>query len=539
MKGSAMRKYLYAVVALVLAVVVAACGGGKGASSTASNAGLSKPYHELRWGVTDFPGVLDWNRNVQGEMLIVESLAVNNLMEFEADGKVKPGLASSVENPNPTTYVYHLKSVKFSDGKPMTSADVAFSLNRNLYAKEAWDKTYWSDVSSITTRGPSTVIVKLKQPSAVIQDVIAFSGEVIEKAAAEKIGEKALGTPGHMLIGTGPWKLDSYKPEASVELSRNPYWTGARPPAEKVTFTLFKSEAAMALALRSGAIDGVGFYEAPQVFANIPGVRQLKTPGTSIKFISANTTLPPFNDEHVRRALAYATNVKGMIHALFPHGEAVESSSIIPSSLFVNFGAQSQVDEALNALPKYEFNLAKAKQELAKSGYPHGFSTEIDVEQVESASVSCAEVFSADLAKIGIVAKVHEVPAAEQAAVLSSGKSKLAVNTIGAVYADPEGIMSTMLAPSQISPPGSGLNSANYRNAEVDRLMSESIKVNNPSQRLQMISKLLGTVGREAPYWPLYVQLGLGSLSEKYAWHNYSWWTLLWSPWALEVKLTS
>ncbi|MFZ2050733.1 MAG: ABC transporter substrate-binding protein, partial [Solirubrobacteraceae bacterium] len=143
-----MRKYLCACAVVALAVTVAGCGGSKGqAASTASKsaAGSSKQYAELRWGMTPFPGKLDFNRVGYGPTSAVEALAVQNLMEFEPSGKVKPGLASSVQQPNPTTYVYHLKSVKFSDGTPMTSADVVYSLDRDVYGKESWAKSFWED----------------------------------------------------------------------------------------------------------------------------------------------------------------------------------------------------------------------------------------------------------------------------------------------------------------------------------------------------------------------------------------------------------
>ncbi|HEV7941520.1 MAG TPA: ABC transporter substrate-binding protein [Solirubrobacteraceae bacterium] len=537
-----MRKYVCVCVALALAVLIAGCGGSKGQSNeTASKGGTgsSKSYPELRWGVLSFAGPVDWTKNVNSNSIaVVESLAVNNLMEFESDGKVKPGLASSVEQPDSTTYIYHLKPLKFSDGKPLTAADVVFSLNRDVHSPEAWTKTYWEDVSSITAQNSSTVVMKLKHPSAVIQDVIAFSGEVSEKAQVEKIGEKELGTPANLPIGTGPWKFDSYQPESSITLSRNPYWKGALQPAEKITIGFFKSEASLALALRSGAIDGTFDYLAPKTFANIPGTKQLVAAGTSADFICANTDRPPFNNVHVRRALAYATDAKGMLGALYPAGTAFEDPTVMPASLFTNLGSKSEVEKVLNALPKYEFSLVKARQELAKSPYPHGFSTTLLTEQVAAGQVSSAEIYAADLAKIGINAKVVELTPSEAPEGLS-GKTTITFSETYSVYADPEGLMSTILPPSQINPPGSGLNIANYRNAEVDKLEPESVETLNPPKRLQMIGKLLTIMANEAPYWPLYTHATLGTLSEKYVLPTFSAWTMSWTPWALEAKLAS
>lgn len=531
-----MRKLLCGCVALVLAGAIASCGsgGGKGSQGTAAS---SKSYAELHWGTETFPGVLDWNRNVWWQMVTVESLAINNLMEFEPDGKVKPGLASSVEQPSPTTYVYHLRSVKFSDGKPMTSADVVYSLNRNRFAKESWTKGYWEDVTSIGAPNSSTVVVKLKKPNAIFEDVVAFTGEIVEKAAAANVSEKELGTPGHLLIGTGPWKFDSYQPEVSVHLSRNPYWTGPRQPAERITVNLFKTEAAMALALRSGSIDGVSWIIGPKTFEGIPGVRVMTAPTGTMNVASANTTMAPFNNVHVRRAIAYATNVKGIIDALYPPGTGTEEPTIVPSDFFASLGSPSEVNKVLGSLPKYEFNISKAKEELAKSPYPRGFSTEIDVEQVEAPSVATAQILALDLAKIGITASVREVPVADVPSVMFSGKSKLVVATGGGIYPDPEDMMA-LLSPSQIAPPGSGLNLANYNNPEVNRLQQESVETLDRARRLQLIGKLLRIVNEEAPYWQLGTHEAFGLLSEKYVMApKFSWWTTLFDPWGLNVKL--
>lgn len=536
-----MRKYLSAVGAIALAIAVTGCGSSKEqVGNTASNggSGSSKSYHELRWGAVSAPAALDFTRSPWPQGSMIEALTVNNLMEFEPDGKVKTGVASSVEQPDSTTYIYHLRHIKFSNGRPLTAADVVYSLYRNVHSSEAWTKTYWEDVASITARNGSTVEVKLKHPRATFQRIVAFSGQVVEKAAAEKSSEKELGTPGHLLVGTGPWKLDSYKTEASAHLSRNPYWTGPAQPAEKITVSLFKTEASLALALRSGAVEGTFDYFTPKTFTNIPGMRQLIAPSSSIDFVSANTARPPFNDVHVRRALAYASDARGMISAIYPAGVGTLDQTIMPASLFAGLGSASEVSKVLSALPTYNFSLADARRELAKSAYPHGFTTTIEVEQAVTSLVSSAEIFASDLAKIGITAKVEELSGSNWELEIN-GKTPLVVNETTAVYPDPEAVMSFMLVPSQIHPPGSGLNSANFRNAEFDKLIPASVESLDPPKRLQLIGKMMKIVADEAPYWPLYSHATLASVSTKYVLPTFSSWTWLFTPWALHLKLAS
>ncbi len=535
-KGSRMRRYICVCVGLLTALAIAGCGSGKGqAGNTASKGetGSSKQYAELRWGLLTWPGGIDDLKVIWPQSYEIEGLVAQNLVEAEPDGKPKPGLASSFEQPSPMTYIYHLRSgVRFSDGHPLTSADVVYSLERNITGKEVWTHGYWVNVASVSARGPDTVVIKLKRPDAVWQDVMVFTSPITEKAQLARVGEKALGTPGNLPIGSGPWKLDGFTPEASAELSPNPYWTGARQPAKKISITVFKDEASLALALRSGAIDGTFGYAAPKTFANISGVPQLKAPGTSETQVVINTARPPFNDVHVRRAIAYATDAKGIINALYP-GAATEEASIVPSSLFAGLGSTSQANELIGGLPKYEFNLAAAKRELAKSAYPHGFTTTVYAPAPEASLVSAAQIVASDLAKIGITAKLHEVPRDEEETVVN--KVTLYVSTTFSVYPDPEGMMSSLLPPTQIPEP----NVAHFNNAEVNKLQAEEGETLNTTKRLQLIGKLLGIVGTEVPYVPVFTPDALASLSTQYVFPTFSNWTILFRPWALDVKLAS
>ncbi|HEV7941636.1 MAG TPA: ABC transporter substrate-binding protein [Solirubrobacteraceae bacterium] len=521
---------------LALIIVLGGCGGKGQASNAASGgSGSAKPYAELRWGVTPFPGPINLNNNLWAQVGSIESLAVQSLVELEPDGKIKPGLASSIEHPNATTYVYNIRpGVKFSDGKPLTVADVVFSLQRNVTGKESEVKSFWEGVSSIAAQGKSAVVIKLKRPNAVWPSIVSVSSQIIEKAQAEMVGEKALGTAGHLPIGTGPWKLDSFKPEVNVQLSRNPYWTGPQPPASKITVDLFKEESQIALALRSGEIDGTFNYLSPKLFGDIQGVRQSTAPGTNLLMLEINTKRPPFNDVHVRRAIAYATDVPAIIKALYP-GAATEDVTISPASLFADLGTSSQVGEMLGNLPKYDLDLAAAKRELAKSPYPHGFTMKVQALSADTIEVDVAQIVAADLAKIGIKATVQGIPLDENSNMYGN-KVSVWVNEYYAFYPDSEGLIGSLLPPSQIRPPGSGLNVAAYRNAEVDKLLPEELETTDPTQRLKLLGKMLGIEGAEVPYRPLYTHDAFLALSEKLVFPTFSAWSSVYTPWAIDVK---
>ncbi len=542
-----MKKCLCVCTTLALAIAAAGCGSGTSTSQTSGNAsnreaGSSKQYAELHWGSTPWQGPLNWYYSCWPEAGAIESLAVQSLVEFESDGKPKLGLASSVEHPNPTTYIYKIRSgVRFSDGKPMTVADVLFSFSLADGKESLVTKGLWQNVASFSADGNSAVVIKLKHPEAPWPSIFAMSSQVIEKAAADKFSEKALGTPGDLPVGTGPWKLDSYQPSVGVHLSRNPYWKGQPQPAQRITVSVFKEETSLALALRSGTIDGAFDYLLPKPFADIPGARQITAPNAGNIYLGINKNYPPFNDIHVRRAIAYATDVKGMMKAIFGEGNglAAQATSFLPASLLgTNVGSKSEIDALIGSLPKYEFNLAAAKRELERSAYPHGFSTTIDAQPNESFPVLIGQVLSSDLAKIGITAKVRLVQL-DEIPTMTGRNVTIYPSELGSLYPDPNFPMSSMLGSKEILPSGSGLNWAQYRNAEVDKLLAQQAETVNPTTRLELIGKILHVEEAELPYRALFSHSYYLTLSNKYVFPTFSWWTTLVTPWALNVKLAS
>ncbi len=532
-----MRKYLLACCALIAsAPLLAGCGGsGKGTSDGAPRAS-SQSYAELRWGFPAFPGPIDFDKNGWDACAAIQHLVVQNLVEFTSSGGTKPGLASAIEKPSSTTYVFKLRpGVRFSDGHPLTAADVVYSLQQDATGKESEWAPSWTDMSSVAARGNAAVVMKLKRPSATWLQIMAFSSQVIEKEAATKAGEAALGTPADPLIGTGPWKIDSFKPEASVQLSRNAYWAGPKQPAERISITIFKEESSTGLALRSGAIDGTFVVFAPKIFAGIPGSRSLTAPGTGAVVFGMNTQAPPFDNVHVRRAIAYAIDVPALGAALYPKQWSA-LATLAPTDLFAGLGSTSQVNAALASIPQYSFNLAAARRELARSPYPHGFTTELQALAAERANVLLMEALGPNLAKIGIKTKVRVIQNDEVAGWIGKKVTMIATER-WSTYNDPEGIFSTLLPPSDISPPGSGTNFARYKNAEVDALSAKQSEALEPARRLQLLSKLLGIVAAEAGYIGLLTHPFYGTLSEKYVFSGFGQLTAMYTPWALNVKL--
>lgn len=533
-----MKKSLLAGAAvIVLSVVVAACGGGGGSSSSDSTGATAQDsaasFPELRWA---YPPIrrADPVSYFSSATTSLVAPVEQSLMSYNAEGKVEPELAESVENPNPTTYIYRLKKgAKFSDGKPVTGEDVLFSLQRNM-GSESQTATNYENVASISLQGSDTIVFKLKQPDVSFPNLPAFSGQILQKAAALKGGKGTIGTSSNLPIGSGPYKFTSFNPEQGATLELNPYWEGEKPPAEKIAITFVKTDAALALAMRSGEVDGDFFITSKRSF-EFPGVELLSSPGALQIALSMNTIVPPFDDVHVRKAIAYATDREGMAQAIYAGGAEI-TNTLTPPALFGNIAPESEVEEVFDTLPKYEFDLDAAKAEMEQSKYPDGASITF---QSEPGLIKIGQILQPDLAKIGLDLNVEEMSESRFIETLYGPRDKLslAVNFYGATYPDPSSLLTYFLSPEQAKV--NGLNSANYKNPEIGELLAQQNMEADGEKRLQLIAQIYEAMGKDFPYVPLFSPEQFMVISDEYEFEGFSQWTTRFDAWPLLVRPSS
>ena len=193
---------------------------------------------------------------------LVMSSITEGIMEFEGGTKLVPKLAELVENPDPLTWIYHIRQgVTFQDGSPMTADDVIFSMERTR-DPEAGNYLGWmySSVDKIEKVDDYTVKVTLTQPDAFWQYVPAtMAGKVISKAYFEA-HKDTYGKPEGGAMGTGPFKFVRWESGNLVELARNDsYWDKANggPYLDKITFKVLPEATTRVAGLQTGEIDVV------------------------------------------------------------------------------------------------------------------------------------------------------------------------------------------------------------------------------------------------------------------------------------------
>lgn len=460
------------------------------------------------------------------------AMALESLVKVTEDGAVEPHLAESVENPNPKTWVYHLREgVKFWDGTELTAEDVVYSLD-HARGPDSQAANYYLGVRDIEATDQYTVEVTLKRPDASWKYTPAFAGLIFQKAFAEKNG-KEFGSPQVLTMGTGPWKIDSLDPTRGMELSSfDEYW-GGKPTIERISVKFLADETSMAVAFRAGEID-LAFPSDTRGFTSTADVELVAVPHCESALFSMNQNVAPWSDVHVRRAVAHAVNREGMADALA--GAVTPIEQIIPPEMMRGIASEDEIDQLYGSLPSYEFDLEQARQELAQSEYPDGFSAELATTSAQPDVGVVAQVLADDLKEVGIDLKIKKVPSAEFNAQFYGPREDLLIFLTGFGCATPDPSWFPNLMLDSANARESGTNLADYKNPRVDELLQTGLGTEDPAERLAAYSEVLEITADELPYQQLYVTQTNLALADKFSWPGFFGFFAYGHPWPLAIE---
>ena len=363
---------------------------------------------------------------------IVHYNVLEGLTKIGMDGSVTPLLAESWQlGPDGKTYTFLLKKgVKFSDGKPFDASTVKFSFERAKAptSTNKAKKALFDNIVRIEVVDAHTVILLLDKPDAATPFRLGENTAVIlHPDSAAHAASKP--------VGTGPFVVENWAKGSAVTLAR---WDGHRDAAKvrlkKVTFRFINDPAAQVAALLAGDIDGMPRFGALQALKQFQADKRftVEVGSTAGKGIMAiNNRKPPFNDVRVRRALSHAVDRQAFINGAQEGLGRPIGSHFAPTDLGY-----------LDLTKQYPFDPEKAKALLREAGVTTPLNVTLTLPPPQYARKG-GEIIAAQLAKVGINAKIENVEWAQWLAGPFKGNFDLTIiNHVepldyATAYADP------------------------------------------------------------------------------------------------------
>jgi peptide/nickel transport system substrate-binding protein len=363
---------------------------------------------------------------------------------------VSPSLATSWTDSNAgRDWVFHLrKGVKFSNGDPVTAQDVVYSLERVVNIPN--DPASWlitqtgltpqNFAKSIQAVGNYEVKMTLPQPFApgawlaILANTVA--GVVDQKVVEQHVVNGDWGT--HWLYnhsaGSGPYVLQNWTPSQQMAFTANPnYSLGPKPQVQRLVWQMeADTTARLDMLLRGDADLAIGLTSAQiKSLQGNPNIKILKAPEIAEVYLGMGVKqVPALGNPLVREAVKYAIDYNSIIKDLL-QGNGIELQGIIPKGIF----------GYVNKLP-YTYNLAKAKQLMAKAGYAKGFSATMLVpNSTFDGGVSGPELglaVAGDLARIGIKISIRQLQSSELYSEYRAHKAQFILAEWSLDYPDPQ-----------------------------------------------------------------------------------------------------
>ena len=359
---------------------------------------------------------------------IAYSFTHSRLLKHKAGPGIPPGtfpiegdLAESWTQPNETTYIFKLrKGVRWQNkppvnGRELTADDVVYSVERFKTITGNANAYMLSSLDKVEAQDKYTVKFTLKEPYVWFLDMLANSHAVaiIAKECVDKFGDLK---KYESAVGSGPWMLDSYRPNVGYTFVRNPnYFVTGQPYIDRIEAAVDEDNASRMAAFIAGKYD-IG-WEYQGVINRVdwvqikdtlkqkrPRLQTAEYPNAVMNHISMRTDKAPFSDVRVRRAMSLAIHRQGIIDAVYEGVGAFNPP--VPAALKEWSVPMNQLGEGARW---YKYDLSQAKRLMAEAGYPKGFQATMDFTTYGSTVlVDISQLVLKHLKDIGIDAKLNQ-----------------------------------------------------------------------------------------------------------------------------------
>lgn len=425
-----------------------------------------------------------------GDTMAIEPQAAAAMPEVSSDGltytiKLRPGMT-------------------FSDGKPVTAKDFAYSFSRILdpatkspvtsfwtvvAGADAYAKNPSSTLSGITATSDTELQIKLTAPNSAFKYVLAMPhASVIEQGSGSTIATKP--------VGSGPFTLDHFTPGQEIVANRNAkYWDYPKPYVAKVVEKLGIDPQIQLLQLQKKQIDLMGDPIPPAQYLQVKNDASLKGQTKTIVkpstyFLTMNTQKAPFNNPKVREAVSYAIDRDFLLKLV--SGQGKTANEFLPPAIVGHTNDKLLHDQ----------DITKAKQLLTEAGFPNGFSTTLYSWNTPPWTQLLPQI-QQDLGKIGIKVDAQPVQQSTFFDVAGTpGKAPMTLTFWVADYPDGSDFYQALLScPAAVA---GGQNYSFYCNKNVDALVNKALAAPSQDQANTIYAQATKMMLADNPVVPLY-----------------------------------
>jgi peptide/nickel transport system substrate-binding protein len=497
----------------MLAITVAFATALIGSTASAQDGGKSV----LRIGWAQDTSTLNPFVGVNEEEYTIWALNWDLLVNFDPEDLTPtPGIAESWEvSEDRKTVTFHLVDANWSDGKPITSADVKYSLevlgdNGLLFSG------YTANVTAIRTPDPRTVVIETSKPDARIVGGLFIY--ILPKHIWGKVPVKELTgayKPELPLVASGPYMVTEFERGRILRMERNPEWRGEEPGFDEIQFIKYGTNDAVERALGLGEIDFITEVQ-PAAFERLSqedGIETVRAPTYGFTELAFNLCSekncpeakfnPAVQDRTVRQAIAYSID-RERLNAIASQGTYFVAHGLLPS-FYKSFFEIPEED--------YPYDPELANQLLDEAGWTLN-DDGVREKDGQTASfvlyVRSESPFTIQMAKL-IAEQTREIGVEFKVEVVSTDKLyELTTRKVDGVPApefdtfiwswggdpyDPSYLLSLMTT-DEIG----ASSDAFYSNPEYDRLYKEQATLFDTAERKEVIQQMIALLQRDLPY---------------------------------------
>ena len=433
---------------------------------------------------------------------IIYSFTHSRRLKHKAGPSVPPGsfvlegdLAESWSQSDDTTYIFKLRrGIRWQpkppvNGRELTAEDVVYSLDRFRTVKGNPQNYLLAMVDRVEAPDRYTVKVILKEPYVWFPDIVAnpMTGAIVARECVEKFGDLK---KWEATVGSGPWMLDSYRPNVGMTLVRHPqYFVPGFPYVDGVELIIDEDQAS-----RMAAFLGRKYDLGPEFMGTIartdwnaikdqiqkrrPGLRTVEFPSAVRGNVYMRTDKPPFSDVRVRRAVSLAVNRQAVIDAV-ADGVGVLNSPGAPAALRDWSLPFDQLGEGARY---YKYDPVEARRLLAEAGYPKGFQTVVDFHSFGLVgNVDAVQLVIKDLKDVGIDARLNQKEYGAFITTTALGKYEGIVYGPNTPFLEPDSFLATAYLPD------SPRNMLHVNDPVLTDLVLRQRRVQDPARRRELI----------------------------------------------------